>query len=135
MRRLGLLLLLSLSACDYGQDDLIRRKAQVDAVRDSLANLNALEDRVFTLVDLDGETGRLRLAGSVEEFQVVKQEAYETTLEGCPRKARDELVLAMDHMIRAQTDSAAAGESWKHVEAYREAADACENWLEAQAPR
>jgi hypothetical protein len=135
VKHLIFLALFVLAACDNSADIRAQRQAEVDVMRGSLSHLNALEDRVYALVDLDRDTGRLVLVGSVQDLEAVKREAQETALDSCTGNARDELVLTVDHILRGQTDAAAAGEAWEHAEAYIRAAESCENWLSAQAPR
>lgn len=132
--RAWILILLALAAC--GDRSALRGQPQADteSVRDALAHLNALEDRVFVLLDVEPETGRLVLLGSAQDLQDVKREARTTAVESCTANARDELVHAVDHILRAQTDSAAVGESWARLYAYRRSAESCEGWLLAQAP-
>jgi hypothetical protein len=127
--------LLALSACDNSANIRARHQVEVEAVRDSLVHLNALEDQVYALVDLDRDTGRLVLVGSVKDLESVKREAQETKLDSCTGNARDELVLTVDHIIRGQTDAAEMNEALQHVDAYRRAAESCENWLAAQTPQ
>jgi hypothetical protein len=133
VRGRALILLLALAACDGGHD-AVRRKAEVDAARDSLAYLNAMEERLFTVVDLDRETGRMVPVASLEDLRAVQREAIGATLDSGTAKARDELVLAIDQIARAQTESAAAGEAWEHLDGYGRAVESCDNWLTAQTP-
>lgn len=117
---------LSLVGCTNEAD---RQRAQVEALRDSLAFLSALEDRAFELFQLEDSTGRLVLVGSPQSLQAVEQEAREAVMVGCTTQARDALVDALESIARG------AAEPWEKVERYRNAAEACESLLDEQDTR
>jgi hypothetical protein len=112
-RFLPLFAVLTLAACD-------RDLPQALASREALARLNALEDRTFALVKLDDSTGRMPLAGTVEDLRTLQREAKEAVMVGCAGQARDALTSAMDEMISGGT------EAWLKVERYVNAVMACE---------
>jgi hypothetical protein len=112
-RFLPLFAVLVLAACD-------RNPSQASASREALAQLNALEDCTFALVQLDDGTARMPLAGSVEDLRTLQREAKEAVMVGCVGQARDALTSAMDEMISGGT------EAWPKVERYVNAAMACE---------
>lgn len=122
-----LALTLALAACNNEAD---RQRVEAIALRDSLAQLNDLEDRAFAIAQIDG-ANRFVLVAPVQDLQAVAEEARKATMLGCVATARDGLVAGAGQIIVAQNSGGAAmTEAWKRVEAYRHAAEACEDSIQ-----
>lgn len=118
--------ILGLAACDERAG---QRLAEVEALRDSMARLNALEDRTFAAVGREPISGLLVPVVPVQDLQVLTREAREAAMVGCAGQARDALVATIEQIIRG------GAEAEQKVERYRNAAEACDALLEAQANR
>lgn len=118
-------LCLALAGCDAG---ISWKHLELAPLRESMRRLNALEDRTLAEVQFAEEGPMFRVV-SVQNLQAVQQEARKAFLVGCAGPARDALVTATDQFLAAQdsaAESPALMAAWDRMNAYREAAEACE---------
>jgi hypothetical protein len=117
---------LALTACHNNAD---QNQVEAKPVRDSLALLNTLEDRTFSLVQLDSTDGSMRLVGTLQELNALAQEARQAVMPGCVGQARNALISVMEEIAQG------GQEAWPKVERYVNQTTVCEALLAEQGKR